>query len=109
MHLSQTVYLDTEVSFAPFLAFSRDRGLYSTAEIQVHGDDPFELAPTSLEDLVDAMMDGPRDRGDYQHIYCIAHELRRITEHVSEIAQRMEDGNSAIETFFDLTPGDLDE
>lgn len=109
MNQAQTVYLDLEVSFAPFLAFDRENGLYLEAELQVYGDDPFFLDRMNFEETVEATIAPAQDRGDYQFVYCVAHELRRIAESLSETAQRMEDGNNAITDLYDMTPGDLDD
>lgn len=103
------VYLETKVGFCPFLRFDRDNGLHVAGEFEVYGGETELSEPIEFEAVLDDLIAPAQDRGDYQLIYCVAHELRRFSERLTDTAQKMEDGNDAITDLYAMTPGDLDE
>lgn len=94
--------VDTEIEIslgataAGELAFYADDGALVSVYIGDSSGD-FGSADFSLDDLVDDAIEGGMD---YQNIYCLAHEFRRLTARLELMAGQMEDVSLS---------GDIDE
>lgn len=87
----------TEVSLASFieigheLTFDEDAGLQVVSLVFAPGDDDPEEVKVSFAELVDDVVDLCKMDLDYQYLYCMAHEMRRFGEILSDVAGNLED------------------
>jgi len=102
------VLLDIELDHALSLDFDDDEGIVITTFLAQNKDDEGAEVDTPLSLLIDEVIDLFQFDADFQSLYCIAHELDRLTEKVRDTAQRMED-TTLVEDLFNVDPDDLPE
>jgi hypothetical protein len=103
-----SLIFDIELDYSLSLDFTDDHGVVFTAFIAGYGDDEPQEVETRLERLIDETIELNKFDGDYQQLYCIAHELDRCSERLREVAGQMED-STQIEDLFDVDLDDLPE
>lgn len=99
---------DIELDYSCALDFNEEHGVVFTAYILGYGDDEPQEVETQLNRLIDETVELNKFDGDYQQLYCIAHELDRYAERLRDVAGQMED-STQIEDLFDVDPDDLPE
>lgn len=103
-----SVKFDIEMDHALSLDFDDDDGVIITTYLTTNGDDEAEEVDTKLSTLVDECLEFYKFDGNYQTLYCIIHEMERLTGILRDTAQKMED-NTLIEDLFDVDMDDLPE
>ena len=80
-------------------------GLFLELSEDDFDDDP-SLFP--VEELVEEVMAEGRATGDFQMLYCIAHELTRLGEEVRSIALQMDTDENTLVEYYGIDREDLE-